>query len=168
MKNMYIIFTSVTLLAVSACDSNVKTTQPNAVQESKKSVVANKVLSVELDGMVCEKGCGSSIRKELKATGGVTECSFDFEDGRKVNTASIQFNKDEITADEIVNIINTMNEKQFHVLSSSTSNLETNVAPAVEESTNSKKSETPKIRVTESNFEMPNLLKLFSKLIRQD
>lgn len=168
MKNMYIIFTSVTLLAASACDSSVKTTKPSAVQETKKSVLANKVLTLELDGMVCEKGCGSSIRKELKATGGVTECAFDFAEERKINTAIIQFNKDEITADEIVNIINTMNEKQFHVLSSSTSNLETKSTPEMDETTHSKKSATPKIQVTESNFEMPNLLKLFSKLIRQD
>jgi copper chaperone CopZ len=65
--------------------------------------------------MVCEMGCGSSIRKALKDTKAVDRCSIDFKDERKVNVATISFDSTAITKDKIVTIISTLNDKQFKV-----------------------------------------------------
>jgi len=118
--------------------------------------------------MVCEKGCGSSIRKALKETGAVGNCSFDFVDERPVNTAIIEFDKDKISADKIIGIITSINENQFSVDKSSTAPIDVKMNIKENEISESKNTESSKINVSETNFEMPNLLKLFSRLIKQD
>jgi copper chaperone CopZ len=84
-------------------------------KETPVAVNANKTISLNIEGMVCEMGCGSSIRKALKDTKAVDRCSFDFKDERKVNVATIAFDSTAITKDKIVSIISTLNDKQFKV-----------------------------------------------------
>ena len=76
-------------------------------------VVANKLISMEIEGMTCVMGCGASIRKELYTTNAVSSVEFDFKEGRKINTAKIAFDSAKISSDEMVSIISKMNEKQF-------------------------------------------------------
>jgi len=95
----------------------------NQIQVAKKvdkkeipvTVNANKTISLNIEGMVCEMGCGSSIRKALKDTKAVDRCSFDFKDERKVNVATISFDSTAISQDKIVSIISSLNDKQFKV-----------------------------------------------------
>jgi mercuric ion binding protein len=83
--------------------------------EPEVKVIANKTIDLQIEGMVCEMGCGSSIRKALKDTKAVDRCSFDFKDERKVNTATISFDSTAISQDKIVSIISQLNDKQFKV-----------------------------------------------------
>ena len=76
-------------------------------------VVANKLISMEIEGMTCVMGCGASIRKELYTTKAVSSVEFDFKEDRKINTAKIAFDSAKISIDEMVSIISNMNEKQF-------------------------------------------------------
>jgi len=156
-------------LMFSSCSSDVpvKTAaQEQAVSPGK--VVPNRILSLEIEGMVCKMGCGGSIRKELKATGAVADCEFDFEEDREVNTAKIAFNKEKISADEIVKIISEMNEKQFSVGKTSTSEIDDREVNLEETTSSSASQETAKIKVSETSFKMPDLLKLFSRLIMRN
>ena len=84
-------------------------------KEAPVKVNVNKTISLNIEGMVCEMGCGSSIRKALKDTKAVDRCSFDFKDERKVNVATISFDSTTISQDKIVSIISTLNDKQFKV-----------------------------------------------------
>lgn len=162
---------STLLLSLAACNS----AEENVIDQVKTpelsvpvvDVDANRVLTMEIDGMVCQMGCGGSIRKELKATGGVSECEFDFEDGRKTNIATVAFDKELISADEIVAIVSKMNDKQFTVGQTSTESMEEipgheNINETEETSTSDNESI---VSVETSSFEFPNLLELVSNLL---
>lgn len=79
-------------------------------------VKADRMLVVDLEGMVCKMGCGGTIREALYASNAVKEVSFDFEEDRKVDVAKVAYDRDKITADEIVGIIAAANEGQFNVI----------------------------------------------------
>lgn len=167
MKKVFLFSFSIVLLLINPSCSTDKTTVKSEKNTAGK-LELNRSLTVEIEGMVCEKGCGSSIRKALKETGAVGNCSFDFVDERPVNTAIIEFDKDKISADKIIGIITSINEKQFSVAKSSTAAMEVKMNIKESEISESKNVEVSKINVSETNFEMPNLLKLFSRLIKQD
>jgi hypothetical protein len=111
-------------------------------------------------------GCGASIRKELYATKAVLSVDFDFEDGRKTNTAKIAFDKDKITVDKMVEIISTMNEKQFTVGKTKSEDYNSKISSSNlsnEESISTKKETESTIKST-SRIELPNFLDIFSRI----
>ncbi|MCO5260261.1 MAG: hypothetical protein M9916_08975 [Crocinitomicaceae bacterium] len=111
-------FSAVLLGGCSSSTTNQVENSEQSVSE-KIAVIPNKMLSVEIEGMTCEMGCGSEIRKELTATGAVERVKFDFKMGRDVNTAFISFDDSKISKQKIEEIIATMNKKQFTVGSAS-------------------------------------------------
>ncbi|MFY7989188.1 MAG: heavy-metal-associated domain-containing protein [Fluviicola sp.] len=132
------------------------------------AVTPNRKLNVEVSGMTCEHACGGSIRMALKNTNAVDRVQFDFEDGRKVNTAIITFDKNKISADEIVAIIEKTNDNQFTTGKvSSESFTAPKASPQSEKAVSTEKTiETTKVNVeAQTGFEFPNLYKLFSKII---
>ncbi|MGV3630882.1 MAG: heavy-metal-associated domain-containing protein [Bacteroidota bacterium] len=136
-------------------------------------VQADKMLNAKIEGMMCEKGCGSSIRKELMNTNAVESCEFDFESDRKQNTVKIAFDKDKISVDRLITILNQINNKQFKVKETNTTTIV--ASPDSEESSSDESSSTEEISSIEkeeahviaadSTFETPNLLQIFSRLI---
>ena len=163
MKNFMFVFA--TALTLSACSSDVKVADNSGSeteQEVEKAVVhANRVLSMEVEGMVCKMGCGGSIRKGLKATEGVSDVKFDFEEDRASNVATISFDKNIITVDEMVKIVTELNDGQFKVGSISSESIN-EITTSVESTKESH--EEAVIEMTSSRVEMPNLLDLFSGL----
>ena len=134
-------------------------------EENKIDVEPNRVLTMELDGMVCSMGCGGSIRKELYATGAIADCDFDFEDERTTDIAMIEFDKDKITPDEIVKIVSEMNDGQFSIGKTSTEEF---VIPVKVKDNNTSSSRTSdaKIKVvSKTSFRIPNIFDLFSGLL---
>jgi len=154
-------------LFLGSCSSDSKVVHLRTVKgksESKVTVVPNRMLTMEIEGMTCEMGCGGSIRKELKASGGVSRVQFDFEEGRKVQTAKISFDTNKITADEMIKIVSTINEKQFTV---GKTNSESITAPvsSTEEKTEPQAKEEVKISSTQTSFAIPNLFEILSVVI---
>ena len=179
-KNLFVI--AILSMSLVACESAVTSTEDGkSLTEKKKDnknkgnkdelaevkvvVEPNRVLTMELDGMVCSMGCGGSIRKELNATGAIADCDFDFEDERATDLATIQFDKDKITADEIVKIVSEINDGQFSI--GKTESEEFMAAPAVKENnTSSHRTSDAKIKVvSSSSFQVPNIFDLFSSLL---
>lgn len=78
-------------------------------------VKADRLLVVELKGMMCEKGCGSSIRSRLYASEAVESVSFEFDEKNPVDVAKIAFDRSKISADEIVEIIGSMEKGKYEV-----------------------------------------------------
>ncbi len=170
MKKQFVFLFS--LLLLGACTSE-KT--PVVLKKVEKpiihSVKANRILSMEVEGMTCVMGCGASIRKELFATKAVCSVEFDFEKGRKSNTAKIAFDKDKITVDKIVELVSKMNEKQFTV--GKTSSTEFTCSSSDEKCSSESKcssdskcsdnEEECKIKTSTSKIEIPNFLNLISR-----
>ena len=104
-----------------ACSGNKAeqaTNQETAAQEqvdNHKSVVPTSVLSAEIAGMSCVKGCGSSIRKELYGNGGISKVEYDFEEGREFNGIKVYYDESQISEDEIILALTTMEEHKYTV-----------------------------------------------------
>lgn len=174
-KHLFVI--GILSLSLVACEAAVDSTSKDQAKTEKKTekkkekeepkiaVEPNRVLTMELDGMVCSMGCGGSIRKELNATGAIADCDFDFEDERTTDVATIQFDKDKITADEIVKIVSEINDGQFSI--GDTSSEEFIAPPKVkEDNTSSSRTSDAKIKVVaNTSFRMPNIFDLFAGLL---
>lgn len=172
MKNFLYIGILVSLIA--ACESSVEQSKSadSAKSESLKekdlvAVIPNRKLTLQVDGMVCEMGCGGTIRKELKGTGGVARCSFDFKGENVPSTATIEFDKDKISADQIAKIIEKLNDGQFSVGKMDTETISAEVSPSSETNDASGSSkETAPVQMSEtSRFQLPNFLELLSDLL---
>lgn len=113
------------LFAVASCDSSEGTMKGTiSDEEIARTVEANAIAEIEVEGMTCEMGCGGDIRKALRHTGGVAEVDFDFESDRKVNIAMVKFDQNTIQADELKKVITGLNNGQFTVGHVSSNSLE--------------------------------------------
>lgn len=159
-----------TTLMLGSCSSGEKkiiSVEKKVVYKKLDPVHADRKLAVEVSGMSCEHACGGSIRMALKETGAVDRVSYDFESGRKTNTAYITFDKSKISADKIVSIIETINDKQFTTGKVSSTDLEgesTSESPVTSETKESKTSKI-NVEVPETSWEIPNVFKFFARLI---
>ncbi len=167
-KNLLII--GLIRVSLVACTSAEKST-PKAEKTEVKDDVAqidevelvvvepNRLLTMELEGMVCSMGCGGSIRKELKATGAVAQCDFDFEDERPLDIATIEFDKDKITVDEIIAIVSKINDGQFIVGKRSSEVFQNTEIKETKKS--SRKTSVAKVEASTFTFQFPNIFGLF-------
>lgn len=162
-KQLVIIFS---ILFLTACTSEKA---PVVVRRESSKVItndvkANRILSMEIEGMTCVMGCGASIRKELFATKAICSVEFDFVEDRKVNTAEIAFDKDKITVDKIVELVTELNEKQFKVGKTSSKEYTCTVNNS-NCTSNSSCSEEKECKINSSSkIEIPNFLDLLSGL----
>lgn len=99
-----------------ACESQSKEDTKAGISTPKKteiSVIPNKVITAEVTGMTCEKGCGGIIRKNLKATGAVAKVEFDFVEDAEKQVCRIFFDDKKISETKISEIVNSVNEEHY-------------------------------------------------------
>ena len=171
MKSILLTTCAFMLLTVSCSDNSEKkiiSVEKKIVYKQPVTVAANRQLAVEVTGMSCVHACGGAIRTALKNTNAVDRCSFDFVEERKTNTAFINFDKDKISADQILAIIQKLNNGQFTTGKTSTKILEEAV-PATTSGTGTssegKAEDTKNIEVSSTSFELPNLFELFASIV---
>lgn len=133
--------------------------------EKLENVVANRQLSIEVEGMTCEHACGGSIRMALMDTKAVNRVKFDFVSDRKVNTAYVYFDKSKINADEIVKIIEDLNEGQFTTHKVETSTFEDKKLKAEAIPSSSKSDKSSPIEIKSNTFELPSLMGILKSFI---
>lgn len=162
MKKIIFSFAIVGLL--SACSDSPEDTSSNNNEQSVAAVIPNSVATMEIDGMVCQMGCGASIRKELTATGGVSNCEFDFEDGRETNVATVAYDNQTVSEKELIKLVSTINDNQFTVGSTESTELET-VHETTEESTSDNTDQANVEMSASTGIEIPNILEVFSDFL---
>lgn len=160
----------VTVLVLGSCSSNEKkiiSVEKKVSYKKLDPVQANRKLAIEVSGMSCEHACGGSIRMALKETGAVDRVSYDFETGRKTNTAYITFDKSKISADKIVSIIEKINDQQFTTGKLSSTDIEGETKSSSPSTTVVTETKTSKINVevSEADWKMPNIFEFFSHLV---
>jgi copper chaperone CopZ len=164
MKSSIFIFSGI--LFIASCSSEpekIHLRTEKGEQEQAPKVEANATLSVEIEGMMCEMGCGGSIRKELKSTGGVARVQYDFEEDREVNTAIISFDSNKVSAAEMIKRIKTMNDKQFTVHSYQVEKQTDNASGT----TSSGSDEKSVVSMDDHSFQLPNLISILKDFILQ-
>lgn len=157
---------------ITACEQNENKVESASKQEVTTdevfAVEPNSVALVEVQGMSCEMGCGSEIRKGLKSSGAVASTKFvDFDADNETNIARIEFDDADLTDADIKKIIEGLNDGQFTVGTIEINQLEkTHETKASEENTEEvTKSEKTTTTMSETTWEFPNLFDLFSTLV---
>jgi copper chaperone CopZ len=117
--NIGLVWMSFLFLIFSGCQGNkedvvIRKKHVNT-QRKEIKIEANQKLTVQIEGMTCKMGCGGTIRKSLRKTGNVGRVRFDFQEGRKVQTATIYIDSTKITAQGVKDIIESLNDKQFSI-----------------------------------------------------
>lgn len=173
-----VLFTGILISLFASCSTStdqVSPTEDKAQTEQLQeddlvAVIPNRKMTTEIDGMSCVMGCGAAIRKELLNTGAVSRCSFDFKGIDKTSSAMIEFDKDQISADEIAEIIKELNDGQFTLGEMSTETIamedeEEEGAGAEVSSSSEKESSSPISVSSSSGIQLPNFIDLISELL---
>ena len=79
----------------------------------ESSVLATHIAVFEVEGMMCQKGCGSILRKGLYETGGVSEVDVTFEEDNPVNQIKVYFDKNKTSIEEMISVVGTMANQQY-------------------------------------------------------
>jgi mercuric ion binding protein len=111
MKTLYFIFLSVMLFS---CNETSEKSVPVSVKKSKPVIVhANCQADFTVEGMVCQMGCGGSIRKELKMTGAVERVEVNFIEEQKEQVVHVSYDSTLINTTKMTTLLNAMNDRQF-------------------------------------------------------
>lgn len=126
-----------------------------------------RIASFNIEGMVCEQGCGASLRKGLYATDAVDEVALDYKEERKQNLIHVHYTSGKTSPQEMVKLIEGLNEGQFQAQL-----VEDKLAPK-KESTNQTNSESSSksgsngtgVEASTKSYSLPNLTELLNSLI---
>lgn len=154
-------FTLSLLFILSACSSEAIKDEEGVVKTSQAETTPNSELIVEIKGMMCVKGCGSAIRKDLYATKAIGAVSFEEDSESENYVTKIEFDGGLISTEEIEEIISNTNNGQFTIISSKTAVIKT---PSTSKSKD--KSQTTKTNSIESSYDdlsVPNLFDVFKQ-----
>jgi periplasmic mercuric ion binding protein len=130
MKILLTLFVFSVLLFSCNQKTNTDITQKKE-QAKQEKVVANKMLTFEIEGMTCVMGCGGSIKKELAATNAVEKCEFEFEEGRKKNIVKVSFDENKTSVKNIIHIVTKMNDNQFTVGETEENDISVNIKTTI-------------------------------------
>jgi copper chaperone CopZ len=143
-----IFFSLITLIFSCSTDNSV----PNTVSEFK------------VTGMSCAHGCGGSIRKGLYEKEYTTQVDVDFNDETGLGNIAVYHNNKSVTAEQIKELIEGLNEGQFEVefIGSKEYSPELNNG-TLNESSSSK--EEALVEAKEGLITFPNITDLLNNLI---
>ena len=73
------------------------------VESSKddSGVLANTSCALSIEGMMCEKGCKTTIQQKLSNTNGVVSCAVEYEE----KTVIIDFDNNVVTSKELIRVV---------------------------------------------------------------
>ena len=160
-KFLYLPILAITLFACTCddtCDTEAEA-EATAQAEVTATAVADKMMTMEVSGMMCKMNCGGSIKKALKSTTGVTDVEIDFEDGREFNVAKITFDSKLVNEQQMMEAVTSLNDDQYSVGNTSVSNLSQEISIDEEDVTSD--DETSVVEAATSFIELPNLMDLF-------
>lgn len=166
----FFIAASISATLISSCSSEASSVKKEVTTQKVEqvAVIPTKMLSLEIDGMTCEMGCGSQIRKALVATGGVERVKFDFKMGRATNTAFISFDDSKISETKIEEIVASLNNKQFTLGKGTVADYtpEEKSSGASATTNSSVKINLPTVEPTEGfSFKIPNFIDLIVNVL---
>jgi copper chaperone CopZ len=111
---MKMFYLSLLVAVLFSCQESSEKSTPISVKKPKTvQVQANSQADFAVEGMVCQMGCGGSIRKELKMTGAVERVEVNFVEEQKEQVVHVQYDSTLITTQKITAILTTMNDRQF-------------------------------------------------------
>ena len=80
-----------------------------------EKVVPNTTVALGVKGMVCQMGCGGSIRKALKQTCAVERVEVKYLDTLEEQTIKVSYDCQKIGPKQMLQILSKINNQQFSV-----------------------------------------------------
>ena len=131
------------------------------------SVVPTHIAVFEVEGMMCQKGCGAAIRKGLFETGGVSEVEIVFNEENPVNEIKVHFDIKKTTTEKMIHVIGGLAEMRYSArLKRVTESKIVSVEEDDEEDSLPTINTLPTTEASAASFSFPNLTKLLNSLIR--
>jgi hypothetical protein len=134
--------------------------------DSSSSNDEKRVASFEIEGMVCEMGCGASLRKGLYTTDAVDEVKVEYKEERKQNLIHVYYSSSKTNPKDMLKIIEGLNEGQF-----AAKIVDDKLVPAVKAKSDSESSSASSnndmngVEASTKSFSLPNLTELINSLI---
>lgn len=121
----------------------------------------------EIEGMMCQKGCGAAIRKGLYDTGGVSEVVVAFNEENPTNEIKVFFDINKTSTEKMISVIGDLADSRYaaklkKVTESTISPLKVNND---DRSSKRKMKNLSSRKVSTESFSFPNLTKLLNGLI---
>lgn len=90
-----------------------------AVSEGYQAGTAEtSTAKLEISGMMCAHACGGKIKKELLEIPGVANASIDFESGRELNAAEVEFDPDAVSPEELAEKVTGIADGKLYAVAS--------------------------------------------------
>jgi copper chaperone CopZ len=103
------------ILFISCSQSNTKIDNNEPQAKVCKSVNANTIQEIGVKGMVCQMGCGGSIRKALKETCAVERVEVNYIDSLEEQVIKVHYDSDQIAPQRMLRVLAGLNDRQFTV-----------------------------------------------------
>lgn len=104
----------VCLFSFSACQDAGVEVDEKIVAQVGEEVNPTHVATLEIEGMVCEKECGSAIREGLYETGGVSKVDIEFDESNPVNNIRVYFDEGKTSVEDVIYIIDHLANQQYN------------------------------------------------------
>jgi hypothetical protein len=132
---------------------------------SEDSKSANAVAEFEIEGMVCEMGCGASLRKGLYETGFVSEVKVDYDESNPANLIKVYFNIDNISTIKMKEVIESLNENQFKASLVNMEELSSSDQKKYKKNKSNASLGSPGVEASTKTYSFPNVTELLNGLI---
>jgi copper chaperone CopZ len=104
------------LFLMISCSQTKTQNQENKPQAQVcEKVVPNTSVALGVKGMVCQMGCGGSIRKALKETCAVERVEVNYVDSLEEQTIKVHYDRKRLGPAQMINLLSQLNDKQFSV-----------------------------------------------------
>ena len=158
------VFLSVLLSLLVGCESN-EFVLPEVKVEDKIS--PTHMATFEVEGMMCQKGCGSAIRKGLYETGGVSEVEVSFDENNPMSEIKVFFDINKTSTQEMIVLIGAMADSLYSAKLKKVT--ESTISPLnvfnEEKHLNTNVKNISTREVSTKSFTFPNLTRLLNGLI---
>ena len=124
-------------------------------EESKNKIVHHKSCTIAIEGMMCEKGCKTTIQNKLREMEGVIQADVDFE----VHQAFITYDANKVSAQDFIDRINKIADGLYKATLVEDKDIEN--APTEIEHGDSNQS----VSVKDFHLELPDFSYFFNDLI---
>lgn len=100
-------------LLISCSQSGIENKKKEQQFKICKTVEANTIQEIGVKGMVCQMGCGGTIRKALKETCAVDRVEVSYIDSLEEQKIKVYYNRERIAPRQMLGILADLNDKQF-------------------------------------------------------
>ncbi len=100
---------------ITGCETIPKdTTTPIFTEVIKEGPESRRTLRLEIEGMMCEVGCASKIKKELLEQAAVSSVIIDFDKDRETDFAIVEYDPKGNTQINIYNCVNMIADRKLY------------------------------------------------------